>query len=253
MTKQTSFAGHANAYLQHQTSSPQKQQMPLPVFDMSKNFIPASAPAKLNVGKGKENGQNEPLPILDLTKCQQVGLLDAPATPATRTRCNTNSHNSSEGSYPNSDLEEAAFDTFIESPAKRLVKQGSIRYNTGYKPSFDAAPITPLTKKNSKMESGWKRKVKTELCRFYLKGKQCENQLKDQGCGFAHGQEELQQKKTLSRQYLTSVCKNFLDHPSKCTYGARCIFQHPTHDIKERQEYTTMIEDNQRYTAMRLF
>jgi len=103
------------------------------------------------------------------------------------------------------------------------------------------------------MENGWKRKVKTELCRFWLKGQQCENILKEQGCGFAHGQEELQKKKTLSRQYLTSVCKNFLENPSKCTYGTRCIFQHPTHDIKERQDYTTMMEDNQRYTAMRLF
>merc|ERR1712032_979236 len=90
------------------------------------------------------------------------------------------------------------------------------------------------------MENGWKRKVKTELCRFWLKGQQCENILKEQGCGFAHGQEELQKKKTLSRQYLTSVCKNFMDHPSKCTYGTRCIFQHPTHDVRERQSYTAM-------------
>merc|ERR1712007_365577 len=99
----------------------------------------------------------------------------------------------------------------------------------------------------------WKKKVKTELCKFWLQGLPCENLKKDQGCGFAHGQEDLQKKKGLSRQYLTSVCKNFLEHPSKCTYGQRCIFQHPTYDVKTRQNYVAMMEDNQRYTAMRLF
>lgn len=99
----------------------------------------------------------------------------------------------------------------------------------------------------------WKKKVKTELCKFWLQGLPCENLKKDQGCGFAHGQEELQKKKGLSRQYLTSVCKNFLEHPSKCTYGQRCIFQHPTYDVKTRQSYTKMMQDNTRYTAMRLF
>jgi len=52
---------------------------------------------------------------------------------------------------------------------------------------------------------------------------------------------------------MTSVCKNFLEHPSKCTYGQRCIFQHPTFNVRERQQYTDMIKDNARYTAMRLF
>merc|ERR1712223_1021095 len=64
---------------------------------------------------------------------------------------------------------------------------------------------------------------------------------------------ELQKKKGLSRQYLTSVCKKFLEHPSKFTDGQRCIFQHPTYDVRERQNYTDMMQDNARYTAMRLF
>ena len=45
--------------------------------------------------------------------------------------------------------------------------------------------------KNSRGETGWKKKVKTELCRFWLNGQACENSEKDQGCGFAHGQDEL--------------------------------------------------------------
>lgn len=88
---------------------------------MNKTFIPASAPAKLNMGKENVNAEN--LPMLDLTKCQHPQnalLLDQPPTP--QTRCNTNSNVSSAGSYPNSDLEEVAFDGFIESPNKRLVK-----------------------------------------------------------------------------------------------------------------------------------
>merc|ERR1711988_1752738 len=68
--------------------------------------------------------------------------------------------------------------------------------------------LTPMAAQ--KMENGWKKKVKTELCRFWLNGQECENSKKEQGCGFAHGQDELQKKKGLSRQYLTSVCKNFL-------------------------------------------
>lgn len=44
-----------------------------------------------------------------------------------------------------------------------------------------------LSRKCSKTENGWKRKVKTELCKFWLNGMACENQLKEQGCGFAHG------------------------------------------------------------------
>lgn len=90
-------------------------------------------------------------------------------------------------------------------------------------------------------QSAWKKKVKTELCKFWLLGQPCENLKKDQGCGFAHGQDELQKKKGLSRQYLTSVCKNFLEHPSKCSYGQRCIFQHPTYDVRTRQTYTKMM------------
>jgi len=70
----------------------------------------------------------------------------------------------------------------------------------------------------------WKKKVKTEFCKFWLKGQECDNLTNGVGCGFAHGEEELQRKKNLNKQYLTSICKNFIDSPEKCTFGARCIF-----------------------------
>lgn len=151
---------------------------------------------------------------------------------------------SSQGSMYSSE-DEGCFDAEMGSfsPMGKLARQASGLYQANGR----------IQSKNSKNENGWKKKVKTELCRFWLQGKECENSQKDQGCGFAHGQDELQKKKGLSRQYLTSVCKNFLEHPSKCTYGQRCIFQHPTHDVRTRQSYTNMMQDNTRYTAMRLF
>jgi len=117
----------------------------------------------------------------------------------------------------------------------------SMDFDSSFNPFAQQNGQSQLVRKNSKNESGWKRKVKTELCKFWLNGMACENQLKEQGCGFAHGQEELQKKKGLSKQYMTSVCKNFLEHPSKCSYGQRCIFQHPTHDVRKRQPYTSMM------------
>ena len=65
--------------------------------------------------------------------------------------------------------------------------------------------------------------------------------------------DELQKKKGLNKQYLTSVCKNFIEDPKKCTYGLRCIFQHPSQDVHVRQPYRVMMQDNLKYTAMRMF
>lgn len=131
----------------------------------------------------------------------------------------------------------------IQSQNTRCTSSGE----EGFESEYCGSP------KSSQKETTWKKKVKTELCKFWLSGQTCENKDKEQGCGFAHGEYELQKKKGLSKKYMTSVCKNFLDHPSKCTYGQRCIFQHPTYDVRERQCYTKMMQDNSRYTAMRLF
>lgn len=49
------------------------------------------------------------------------------------------------------------------------------------------------------------------------------------------------------------MCKNFIEHPSKCTYGDRCIFQHPSMDTTKRQKYEDIFRENIKYTAMRLF
>jgi len=83
--------------------------------------------------------------------------------------------------------------------------------NSQFSDDFDSfegfeSPVHRMARKHSHMsmcnkglENGWKKKVKTELCRFWLQGLECENSQKEQGCGFAHGQDELQKKKGLSR------------------------------------------------------
>jgi hypothetical protein len=48
------------------------------------------------------------------------------------------------------------------------------------------------TKKAKKTQpEEWKRKLKTEFCRFWLKGQECENHAAGINCGFAHGEHEL--------------------------------------------------------------
>jgi hypothetical protein len=61
-----------------------------------------------------------------------------------------------------------------EMPAENLTRQGSMS-------------AMSCASKVTKTENGWKKKVKTELCRFWLNGQACENSQKEQGCGFAHG------------------------------------------------------------------
>ena len=165
------------------------------------------------------------------------------------TMCKTLSHSISMmgGSPMKSRCPQAFFDGSSSPHTMSTVcsSQGSNSNYTSddesnFNEDFDSSAMHSLMRTKSFRSSKpcsqntWKKKVKTELCKFWLQGQACENLKKDQGCGFAHGQDELQKKKGLSRQYLTSVCKNFLEHPSKCTYGQRCIFQHPTYDVKTR-------------------
>lgn len=189
------------------------------------------------------NGSSIPS-VLPLKQAQQT-YIDS-SSPMTKS-----TNMSSQGSQYASDDEAMELDGFESPVHNRFASQ---RVAGGYStPSVRINVNVSALKATPKTENGWKKKVKTELCKFWLNGQACENSQKEQGCGFAHGQEELQKKKGLSRQYLTSVCKNFLDHPSKCTYGQRCIFQHPTYDVRKRQTYRNMVQDNARYTAMRLF
>jgi hypothetical protein len=72
-------------------------------------------------------------------------------------------------------------------------------YSSGmsdYEEEAQIAPQVPLQKTASVASetNQWKSKVRTELCKFWLRGLPCENREKDQGCGFAHGEAELMPK-----------------------------------------------------------
>ena len=45
-------------------------------------------------------------------------------------------------------------------------------FSTG---DFDMENLPAMNRKLSRQESSWKRKVKTELCKFWLNGLECEN------------------------------------------------------------------------------
>jgi hypothetical protein len=135
-------------------------------IDNNKNFIPASAPPKM---MGKEVDYDT-VPMLDLKLTQTTSIYDQ-ATPKT---CSTVA--SSAASYCNSDEEELSFEAYIESsPFKKISKCQSIKFTKS--PTIETS-FTPQKRKDNK-EGNWKRKVKTELCRFWLQGLQCENQLKE--------------------------------------------------------------------------
>ena len=118
-----------------------------------------------NVGK-------MPMP-LPLSKVQ--GVYDDSSSPITK--CTSNS--SYEGNSPfGSDSEGVDFDSFgFESPVASVSRT----------PCASSSKHTCAAAAPAKVENGWKKKVKTELCKFWLNGQPCENSQKDQGCGFAHG------------------------------------------------------------------
>lgn len=73
-------------------------------------------------------------------------------------------------------------------------------------------------------------KFKTELCKNWQAG-DCKFGNK---CSFAHGVEELTEKKHLPNNYKTKVCKQFHEE-NYCSYGARCQFIHLA-DAEQVQE-----------------
>lgn len=95
---------------------------------------------------------------LPLKQAQQV-YIDA-SSPVTRsTNISSEGSNICESDNEDLDMECIGF----ESPLVRKQLSGqtpSVRMNNVF---------TPLAK-NAKLENGWKKKVKTELCRFWLNG-----------------------------------------------------------------------------------
>lgn len=67
-----------------------------------------------------------------------------------------------------------------------------------------------------------KVKFKTELCRNYEMEGHCKFGSK---CSFAHGRDELQNKKHINLHYKSKKCNKFFDQ-GFCEYGSRCQYLH---------------------------
>lgn len=78
---------------------------------------------------------------------------------------------------------------------------------------------TALSTENA--QTAFKVKFKTELCKNWQAG-DCKFGPK---CAFAHGFEEISEKRNLPNNYKTKICKQFHEE-MYCSYGARCQFVH---------------------------
>ena len=72
------------------------------------------------------------------------------------------------------------------------------------------------------MSRDYKLKIKTELCKSWVKTKTCQY---GAACAFAHGEHELQKKKHVPSRYKTKLCQQFHEN-QYCPYGVRCQFIH---------------------------
>ena len=77
----------------------------------------------------------------------------------------------------------------------------------------------------SEDRNDFKKKWKTEICHYWEMNGYCQY---GDTCAFAHGNEELNQRK-LSNNYKTKPCKQFFEL-GYCAYGARCQFSHKLFD-----------------------
>ena len=77
----------------------------------------------------------------------------------------------------------------------------------------------------SEDRNDFKKKWKTEICHYWEMNGYCQY---GDNCSFAHGIEELNQRK-MSHNYKTKPCKQFFEL-GYCTYGARCQFSHKLFD-----------------------
>ena len=84
---------------------------------------------------------------------------------------------------------------------------------------------TTKKKKNSRLSedysNNYKTKWKTEMCHYWEMYGTCKF---GDACAFAHGAEELNQRK-MSSNYKTKPCKQFFEL-GYCSYGIRCQFSH---------------------------
>lgn len=137
-----------------------------------------------------------------------------------RDLCDRNDRKSSSDTKAHSEDEGNTSDDSHDSIEESLkVSQPYLKkcatVNTSYALNSTTVPST------ENAQTAFKVKFKTELCKNWQIG-DCKFGPK---CAFAHGFEEISEKRNLPNNYKTKICKQFHEE-MYCSYGARCQFVH---------------------------
>ena len=73
-------------------------------------------------------------------------------------------------------------------------------------------------------------KYKTEVCKNWSETGQCPY---GKRCKFAHGKQDLNEKKPTDRSYYKSKKCNSFNNQNICMYGVRCLFSHDQRTLKQ--------------------
>ena len=79
-------------------------------------------------------------------------------------------------------------------------------------------------------EPAYRRKEKTEFCKFWLNNESCQYGAE---CAFAHGEEQLLKKTHVASKFRMTLCNSFMTGKNTCQYGARCQFCHLSQDFSD--------------------
>ena len=90
-----------------------------------------------------------------------------------------------------------------------------------------------LLQKKKSVDSDFRAKYKTEICKFWGVNKECRygdsvykfNNFFLFKCAFAHGNVDIRIKNFVATNYKTKKCKQFFEN-GYCPYGSRCQFLH---------------------------
>jgi hypothetical protein len=108
-------------------------------------------------------------------------------------------------------------------------------------------------KDNTDSTSEYKKKVKTELCKFWARKQICAY---GDECAFAHGEQELQKKVHVTSHYKMSLCQTYHSYPFYCLYGERCQFAHLRRDFSDfhdqKTPYQNLLSENVRIMSQRI-
>ena len=92
---------------------------------------------------------------------------------------------------------------------------------------------------NFEQGAGSNNKVKTTLCRNFIRDGYCPYNDK---CQFAHGVDELKCNSQQKSQYKTKICPNF-SKKNFCPYGARCNYKHEKNASKKNRKWKEMYKN----------